>query len=263
MSDNILDRIFRTKREEVAAAMAEISLEDIRAMAADAPPTRGFTKALTSSERIGLIAEIKKASPSQGLIRADFDPVQIAQIYEHAGANCLSVLTDRDYFQGAPEYLTAARNATSLPALRKDFIADPYQVYEARAWHADAILLIAAALDDGLMIELQGLAASLGMDTLVETHTEEEAARAIDIGATLIGVNNRNLVDFTTSLESSERILPMLLPYATTVAESALETAADVQRMRVAGAQAVLIGTTFTSSPDIGAKVRELMGSQI
>jgi len=261
MADNVLDKIFRTKREEVEAAKALVPMADLKSMAADAPPTRGFAQALVTGPRIGLIAEIKKASPSQGLIRADFDAVEIARIYEANGANCLSVLTDSPYFQGAPEYLTAARAATSLPALRKDFIADPYQVYQARAWHADAILLIVAALDDGQMIELQGLAANLGMDTLVETHTEEEAARAIDIGATLIGVNNRNLSDFTTSMEISERILPMLQPYATTVAESALETADDVARMQRAGAQAVLIGTTFTASPDIGAKVREVMGS--
>jgi len=257
---SVLEKIFARKVEEVAEAKGRISEFDLQKMAADASPTRGFRASLESHDGLALIAEIKKASPSQGLIRADFDPVEIARIYEAAGAQCLSVLTDRDYFQGAPEYLIAAREAVQLPCLRKDFIYDPYQVYEARAWTADAILLIAAFLETDDLRNLRQLAESLNMDALVEVHTDEELDSALESGAALIGVNNRNLADFTTDLATSERLIPRIGPSRTAVSESALESKSDLDRMERAGAKAVLIGTTFTQSPDIAAKVREVRG---
>jgi len=258
---SVLDRIFATKAEEVAAARATVSFEEIqrRAAAADAP--RGFLRALeASTDRLALIAEVKKASPSKGVIRADFDAAEIARIYARAGATCLSVLTDVPYFQGSAENLQLARAASSLPCLRKDFLNDPYQVYEARAWGADAILLIVAALDDASLASLHALATSLGMDVLVEVHTGEETERALRQGFPLIGVNNRNLADFRTSLEYSEELIPRIAPHALAVSESALETPADLARVLAAGARAVLIGTTFCAAPDIEEKVHELMG---
>ncbi|RYG47541.1 indole-3-glycerol phosphate synthase TrpC, partial [bacterium] len=208
---------------------------------------------------LGLIAEVKKASPSKGVIRADFDPIEIALAYERAGADCLSVLTDREYFQGAPEYLTRCRTATRLPVLRKDFIADPYQVAEARAWGADAVLLIAAYLSDAQLEDLEADIRSYGMDALVEVHTEEEALRIVDLVPGLIGINNRDLATFETSLETTERIAPLVSPFALTVSESALRHRADLDRVKAAGARAVLIGETFTAAQDIESKVREVM----
>jgi indole-3-glycerol phosphate synthase len=257
---SILETIFATKRQEVAAAQSALPLSELRARANDRPPTRGFLHALLRAGNAGLIAEVKKASPSKGLIRADFDAVEIAKIYETAGATCLSILTDQPYFQGAPEFLTNARNAVSLPALRKDFIFDPYQVFEARAWDADAILLIAASLSDDQLVQLSDTAKELGLDVLVEVHTEEEAARALSLAFPLIGVNNRDLSSFKTGLEVSERLIPMIASQAFPVSESAIETHEDVLRVRAAGARAVLIGTTFTAATDIGAKVLEAMG---
>lgn len=229
-------------------------------MARDAGPTRGFHRALRESPSpLALIAEVKKASPSRGLIRADFDPVTIAQSYERAGADALSVLTDVDYFQGHPTNIRLAREATSLPCLRKDFLDDPYQVYEARAWGADAILLIVASLSREQIADLAGLANELGMDVLVEVHNAEETEVALDLKCPLIGVNNRNLADFTTDLATSERLIPLIAPHATAISESALETPADLARVKAAGARGVLIGTTFCQNPDIEAKVREVM----
>lgn len=256
-----LQRIFETKKEEVERAKSQLPLEEIKARAADAPPLRGFKSALErAAPKMALIAEVKKASPSKGLIRQDFDPATIAQTYETSGAHALSVLTDEKYFQGSPENLRKARYATQLPVLRKDFIYDPYQVYEGRAWGADAILLIVASLHDDQIRELRDLATDLGMDTLVEVHTEEEADTALTLGCELIGVNNRDLATFQTSLQVSERILPKIAPHAFAVSESALETKEDIVRVQAAGARAVLIGTTFCAAPDIGAKVREVMG---
>lgn len=257
-----LQRIFDRKREEVATAKARVSVADLHALIRDAETPRGFLRAIQQSPRgLALIAEVKKASPSQGLIRANFDAAAVAKSYESAGADCLSVLTDVDFFQGHPENLRIARRSTGLPALRKDFLYDPYQVMEARAWGADAVLLIVAMLEPNQVTDLQAQAWELGMDVLVEVHTEAEVEVALGSKSTLIGVNNRNLADFTTDIAMSERLLPMITPYATAVSESALETRADLDRVQAAGARAVLIGTSFCASPDIEAKVREVMGT--
>lgn len=258
---NVLDRIFHRKREEVAASRAKVALGQLQSMASESGPTRGFARALSSAAApVALIAEVKRASPSKGVIRADFDPVAIAQAYERAGAQCLSVLTDGPGFGGSAENLERARAATALPALRKDFLFDAYQVWEARAWGADAILIIAAALDASCMKDLKDLAESLGMDALVEVHDERDVEKALTIGASLVGVNNRNLADFSTDLSATERLLPLFPPDVTKVSESALETPADVQRVSAAGARAVLIGTTFCAARDVESKVRETMG---
>lgn len=257
-----LQRIFDRKREEVASAKARVSIADLNAHVRDAGAPRGFLRAIQQSpRRLALIAEVKKASPSQGLIRPNFDPAAVAMSYEAAGADCLSVLTDVDFFQGHPENLKIARRSTRLPALRKDFLYDPYQVVEARAWGADAVLLIVAMLEPNQVADLQAQAWELGMDVLVEVHAEAEVEVALRAKSTLIGVNNRNLADFTTDIAMSERLLPMITPYATGVSESALETRADLDRVQAAGARAVLIGTSFCASPDIEAKVREVMGA--
>lgn len=258
---SVLDRIFGVKHREVAEAKARVSEVKLRLQIAEMEPPRGFRRALeASSDDVALIAEVKKASPSKGIIRPDFDPATIARSYANAGAAALSVLTDVPHFQGAPEYLGIAREASGLPVLRKDFLDDPYQVYEARAWGADAILLIVAALDDFQLRDLHTLALELGMDALVEVHTAKEAEIALSAGCTFIGVNNRDLGDFKTSLAISDDLLPRIAPYAFAVSESALETRADLDRVRDAGARAVLIGTTFCAAPDIEGKVREVMG---
>jgi len=259
---SVLDRIFAYKAEEVAEAKRLMPLADVRSKAAESDTPRGFLSALErgSETDVALIAEVKKASPSKGTIRPDFDPAAIARAYEASGASALSVLTDTRSFQGSAENLRLARGATSLPALRKDFIADPYQVYEARAWGADAILLIVASLDDAQLRDLHGLATELGMDVLVEVHSLPETERAIALGFPLIGVNNRDLGDFTTDLGISDRLIPLIAPHALAVSESALETRADLDRVKAAGARAVLIGTTFCAAPDIGGKVREVLG---
>lgn len=257
---SVLDRIFARKHEEVAAAKATVPLAELRAHAADGEPPRGFALALeTASAPVALIAEVKKASPSKGVIRSDFDAVEVAEAYERAGAHAMSVLTDIESFQGSAENLRRARAATALPCIRKDFMDDPYQIWEARAWGADAVLLIAASLGASQMRDLKGLAESLGMDALVEVHDEDDVRKAIDVQATLVGVNNRNLVDFSTDLSATERLLPLLPDSVTKVSESALETQADVVRVSVAGARAVLIGTTFCAARDVEAKVREVM----
>lgn len=258
---SVLDRIFARKHEEVATARIAIPEAELRAHAADGERPRGFALALaTAASPVALIAEVKKASPSKGVIRERFDAVEIAEAYERAGAHAMSVLTDIDGFQGSAQNLVRAREATTLPCLRKDFMFDPYQVWEARAWGADAILLIAASLDQGQMRDLKGLAESLGMDVLVEVHDEADVEKALAIEATLVGVNNRNLVDFTTDLSATERLLPLFPDGVTKVSESALETGADIARVSAAGARAVLIGTTFCAAPDVEGKVRETMG---
>ncbi|MBE0619904.1 MAG: indole-3-glycerol phosphate synthase TrpC [Burkholderiales bacterium] len=260
MSD-ILDKILAHKAKEVAAAKQERPLADMRAAARAAPPARDFIGALRAKIADGqaaVIAEIKKASPSKGLLRADFDPAAIAASYAAHGAACLSVLTDREFFQGAPQYLVAARNACALPALRKDFMLDAYQVYEARAWGADCILLIVAALDVTRMQELERLAHELGMAVLVEVHDAAELDVALALTTPLVGVNNRNLRTFETRLETTLDLLPRIPEGRLVVTESGILTRADVELMRANGVHAFLAGEAFMRATDPGAEL-ELM----
>jgi len=257
----VLDRIFEVKREEVSAAQRQVSMSEMAARAAAAAPVRPFKDALASANRRpALIAEVKKASPSQGLIRPNFDPAAVAASYARAGAHALSVLTDSRFFQGSAENLVVARRESGLPVLRKDFLYDPYQVAESRAWGADAILLIAAALSQDQLAELRAAAIELHMDALVEVHSPEEVGKALAVGSDLVGINNRDLKDFKTDLAITEALAPSIVGRALVVAESALERKADVERVERAGARAVLIGTAFCAAPDVEAKVREVMG---
>jgi indole-3-glycerol phosphate synthase len=263
---NKLAEIFAHKREEVAASQARIPLAELKSMA---QTPRGFREAIkTDSRPIALIAEVKKASPSHGMIREDFDPVEVAKAYEGAGATCLSVLTDSKFFQGSPENLMRVREAVPLPILRKDFTMSSYQLYEALAWGADCVLLIVAAfvgsnpIVSGGVTQLRELhkeARDIGLSVLVEVHDAGELDVALDLGADFIGVNNRNLMTFDTDLATSETLIPRIGTSAIAVAESAIRTHADVQRVASAGARAVLVGTTFCSSPDVAASVTEVM----
>lgn len=257
---SILAEIFRNKQQEVLNSKLCVSLETLRAQVKDVKPPRGFLHALTEANTpIALIAEVKKASPSQGVIRADFDAGEISRTYAEAGAHCLSVLTDEKYFQGSAQNLALAKTACGLPCLRKDFIDDPYQVWESRAWGADAILLIVAALEPTQLKDLMALAAELTMDVLVEVHSQAETEIALAAKALLIGVNNRDLSTFQTSLSISQTLIPQISPHAFVVSESALENIEDVRCVQSAGARAVLIGTRFTSSPDVLTAVRTVM----
>ena len=260
MSD-ILTRILATKQQEVAAAQAALPLAELRARAADMPPPRGFVQAMRtqhSQGRAALIAEIKKASPSKGLIRADFQPTAHAVAYQNAGAACLSVLTDEPYFQGSPDYLRQAREAVSLPVLRKDFMLDEYQIYQARAWGADAVLLIAAALDDDALRHLEQVAHDLGMAVLLELHDEAEAERCAPLTTPLRGVNNRNLRTFEVDLQQTIRLLPYLSDDALVITESGITGKDDIRFMQQHGVNSFLIGETFMRAPDIEAAVRQL-----
>ncbi len=257
----VLDQIWNSKRAEVAQLRAGTVAQDWRAQALDQPPPIGFKSALErSAHPVALIAEVKRASPVKGLIRDPFDPVAIAIAYWEAGADCLSVLTDVEFFQGSPEFLGQCRSATSMPTLRKDFILDEVQVFQSRALGADAILLIVNGLSRSQLADLMGLATELGMDALVEVNSAEEAGLAIELGATLIGVNNRDLETFETRLDTSLKVIPLLTGHAVAVSESAIRTHDDVQTVGNAGARAVLIGTTFCLSEDIRSKVLEVMG---
>jgi indole-3-glycerol phosphate synthase len=259
--NDILQQILRRKTEEVRARSGSISLTRVRSVAADADAPRGFGEAIEKAlqqRRPAVIAEIKKASPSRGVIRADFDPVTIAQSYEAGGATCLSVLTDVDFFQGSDAFLQAARAACALPVLRKDFVIDAYQIYEARALGADCILLIVAALGDPALSELADLALELGMDVLVEAHDAEEVERALQTSATLIGINNRNLRTFETSLDTTLNLKSRVDAERVLVTESGIHTRTDVQRMRSAGVQAFLVGEVFMRAADPGAELRAL-----
>ena len=262
----ILDDIAVYKREEVKAAKARLSTSEIETAARAAPPVRGFRAALEKARaegRYGLIAEVKKASPSKGLIRADFDPPALAQAYEIGGAACLSVLTDGPSFQGAPEYLMQARAATHLPVLRKDFLLDSYQVAEARAWGADCILIIMAMVNDLTAKTLLMDAEHWGMDALVEVHDEAELDRALALGAKLIGINNRDLRTFVTDLDVTLRLLPRIPKDRLVVAESGLGVPADLKQLADAGVTTYLIGESLMRQSDVAAATAKLIGAKL
>jgi len=261
---DLLTRILATKAEEIAAAKRTRPYVVVAAAARAAPPPRDFEGALRAkiaAGRSAVIAEIKKASPSRGVLRANFDPPAIARSYEAAGAACLSVLTDRQYFQGAPEFLTAARSACALPALRKDFIVDEYQIAEARALHADAILLIVAALDDARLASLEGCARDFGMAVLVEVHDAAELERALRLATPLVGINNRNLRTFDVSLATTLDLLPRIPGERLVITESGILAPADVATMRDHGVHAFLVGEAFMRAEDPGAALAGLFGA--
>jgi indole-3-glycerol phosphate synthase len=260
---DILRRILDTKRSELAAARSARSANEVERLARAAAPARDFVGALRSRLAAGqpaVIAEIKRASPSKGLLRADFDPPAIARSYAAGGAACLSVLTDKEYFQGAPEFLVAARAACSLPVLRKDFIVDPYQVLDSRAMGADCILLIAAALEAGAMHELEALALALGMAVLVEVHDAAELDAALALETPLIGINNRDLRSFVTRLETTLDLLPRIPPGRVVITESGILSTSDVRKMRAAGVGAFLVGEAFMRAADPGQALKQLFG---
>ena len=264
MVDDILAKICADKRGEIAALRAARPVEELKAELRDASKPRGFGRALmdaAAAGKPGLITEIKKSSPSGGLIRADFDPVAIAQAYEAAGAACLSVLTDEKYFQGNEAHLRAARAVVELPVLRKDFMLDEWQIYESRAMGADCILLIMAALEDSQAHDLEALARALDMDVLVEVHNEEELERALPLQTPLLGVNNRNLKTMVTDIGVTEMLSTLSPPNKFLISESGIKTNADVERLRKVCVQGFLVGESLMREQDVSAAVRALLGA--
>ena len=260
MSD-ILAEICETKRREIEASKSAVPASELEARLQDAPPVRGFAEALGAAIDVGLIAEVKKASPSAGLIRDDFDPVQIASLYAEAGASCLSCLTDEPYFQGRLEYLTAIREAVSLPVMRKDFLLDRYQVLEARVAGADCVLLIAECLNDCQMRDLYFYASELGMDSLIEIYDPANLDRVLALEPEMLGVNNRNLKTMITDLGHTIELAEKIPDSCLLVGESGIRSRSDVERLKAAGVQGILVGETLMRQQDIGAKVRELIGA--
>jgi len=268
MPENILARILKTKRKEVAELRCSFDLSQLKAVAEQAPRPRNFFAAVTAKGRrmLNLIAEVKKASPSAGVIRPDFDPVAIARCYAQGGANAISVLTDEKYFQGSLDYLRAVRNEVDIPVLRKDFVIDPYQVYESRAAGADAILLIAAAMPVGTLRDLMLLAAELGMTSLVEVHNADELLAVLpaislpDGSDSLLGINNRDLTTFKTDISTTVGLSELAGDGVSVVSESGIKTRRDVERLQAAGVCGILVGETLMRSDDMGLAIEQLLG---